>query len=195
MVQQISRTEVCGEAENGIETITRVKLDRPDLLMLDLKLPDIHGIEVLRILQRESPRVSTLVVSMDARQDVVRQAITLGARGYILKSDGEEALRLAILRMRSGLTFFSEELHIDIEAVSAKASVGTTDPTLWHPLTPREIEVLRLLAQGYRNKQVATALNISRRTVEAHRNHLMQKLKLSSYSDLIKYALRNKLID
>ena len=192
---QIVGVEICAEAKTGLETISRVRLDRPDLVVLDLKLAYNDGIAVLRELRTEFPKISVLIFSMYVHENLVKQAIGLGARGYVTKADTEDALLRAIAHIRSGLTFFSEELHVNIEGASLKRSVGTAGPTSYGPLTVREVEVLRLLSQGNANKQVAARLGISKRTVEVHRSHLMQKLKASSFSDLIKYALRNKIID
>ncbi len=192
---QIAGIEVCAEAATGLETISRVRLSHPDLVVLDLKLANDDGIAVLRELRAEFPEIKVLIVSMYMHENLVKQAIDLGAQGYVLKADTEDALLRAIAHMRSGLTFFSEELQVDVENASAKRSVGTFGSAFCGPLTVRQVEVLRLLAQGYKNKQVAVAIGISTRTVHAHRSRLMRKLKLSSYSDLIKYALRNKLID
>jgi two-component system response regulator NreC len=195
LLGEISGVEVCGEAETGRETILAARLNRPDLVALDVQFPDAHGITVLRELRAEFPETDVLMFSMHLHADLVKQAIDLGARGYVLKSDTEDALLRAIAHIRSRLTFFSEELNVNIENAAAKRSVGTFGSAFCGPLTVRELEVLRLLSQGNQNKQVAFALGISKRTVEAHRSRLMQKLKASSFSDLIKYALRNKLID
>ena len=192
---QIAGIEVCAEAETGLETISRVRLNHPDLVVLDLKLANDDGIAVLRELRAEFPEISVLIVSMYMHENLVKQAIDLGARGYVTKADTEDALLRAIAHIRSGLTFFSEELNVNIENAAAKRSVGTFGSAFCGPLTVREVEVLRLLSQGNQNKQIAAVLGISRRTVDVHRTHLMRKLKASSFSDLIKYALRNKIID
>lgn len=193
--ERIAGVHICGEADTGLETIRRVRLDHPDLVVLDLKLADDDGIAVLRELRAEFPEINVLIVSVYMHEQLVSQAIDLGARGYVLKADSEDALLRAVAHMRSGLTFFSEQLNVNIENASAKRGVGTAGPTSCGPLTAREVEVLRLLSLGNENKQVAAALGISRRTVEVHRSHLMRKLEASSFSDLIKYALRNKIID
>jgi DNA-binding NarL/FixJ family response regulator len=194
-LEGIAGVHVCGEANTGLETIRRVRLDHPDLVVLDLKFADYDGIGVLRALRAEFPKINVLIVSLYMHENLVKQTIDLGVRGYVLKADSEDALVRAVAHIRSGLTFFSEELHVYIENASAKHTFGTDGPPFRGPLTVREVEVLRLLSQGNQNKQVAFALGISKRTVEAHRSHLMQKLKASSFSDLIKYALRNKITD
>ena len=193
--ERIAGVEICAEADTGLETIRRVRLDHPDLVVLDVKLADDDGIAVLRELRAEFPEINVLIVSMYMHEHVVKQAIDLGARGYVLKADSEDALVGAVAQIRSGLTFFSAELNVNIENASTKRSVGTAGLAFRARLTVREVEVLRLLSQGNENKQVAAVLGISRRTVDVHRSHLMQKLKASSFSDLIKYALRNKIID
>lgn len=193
-LERIAGVCICGEAGTGLETISRVRLNRPDLVVLDLKLGNDDGIAVLRELRAEFPEINVLIVSLYMHENLVKQAIDFGARGYVLKEDTQDALVRALAHIRSGLTFFSEKLNVNIENAAAKRSVGTFGSAFW-PLTVREVEVLRLLAQGHQNKQVAVALGISRRTVDAHRSRLMRKLKLSSHSALIKYALRNKIVD
>jgi DNA-binding NarL/FixJ family response regulator len=193
--ERIAGVDICGEVENGRETIRRVRLDHPDLVVLDLKFADSDGIAILRELHAEFPEIKVLIVSMYMHENLVKQAIDLGASGYVLKADTEDALLRAIAHIRSGLTFFSEDLNVNVENASAKRRAGTAGPAFCGPLTAREVEVLRLLSQGNQNKQVAAALGISKRTVDVHRSHLMQKLKASSFSDLIKYALRNKIIE
>jgi len=190
--ERIAGVEICAEADTGFETIRRVRLDHPDLVVLDLKLAKDDGIAILRELRAEFPEINVLIVSVYMHENLVKQAIDLGARGYVLKADSQDALVRAVAHIRSGLTFFSAKLNVNIENASTKRSVGTACPA---SLTVREVEVLRLLSQGNENKRVAAVLGISKRTVDVHRSHLMEKLKASSFSDLIKYALRNKIID
>jgi DNA-binding NarL/FixJ family response regulator len=194
-LERIAGVHICGEADTGLETIRRVRLDHPDLVILDLKLAGDDGIAVLRQLRAEFPGINVLIVSLYMHENLVKQAIDLGVRGYVLKADSGDALVRAVAHIRSGLTFFSEELNVNIKNASATRSVGTAGPAFCWPLTVREVEVLRLLSQGNQNKQVAAALGISKRTVDVHRSHLMRKLNASSFSDLIKYALRNNIID
>jgi DNA-binding NarL/FixJ family response regulator len=192
---RIAGVEVCGETENGAETIRRVRLDHPDLVLLDLNFPDLDGIAVLHALRTEFPEIDVLIFSMYEDQNLVSETIRLGARGYLMKSDSEEAYRRAIDLMRSHRPFFSERLKANMTFRQAEKKVGTASPGPSGLLTKREVDVLRLLAQGKRNKEVASALGISRRTVEVHRRHIMDKLKISSYSELVVYAVRNQIID
>jgi DNA-binding NarL/FixJ family response regulator len=195
LVEQIAGIEVCGEAQSGLETIRLVRLHHPNAVLIDLQFPDVDGLLVLRELHSEFPETDAIVVSMHTDETVVNEALSAGARGYIVKSDAVEAYRRALARVRSGFTFMSEELSHNVEGVSAGGNVRTSHPVFGTPLSMRETEVLRLLAQGNSNKQVAYTLGISPRTAEVHRGHLMKKLNVSSFSALVKYALRNKIAD
>jgi DNA-binding NarL/FixJ family response regulator len=187
--------EIWGEAANATEAIVKVKSGKPDLVLLDLTLPKMNGLDVMRTILEFSPRPEVLILSMHCSVFIAREALRAGARGYVLKSDANSELLMALEHLRQGKPYFSRQLaaamaeKIQLDPDSEAESI-VREPRL----SPREIEVLRMLAEGNGNKQVAAGLGISRRTVEAHRDHIMHKLKLSNFSELIRFAIRHHLV-
>jgi DNA-binding NarL/FixJ family response regulator len=185
LIESLHDSEVCGEVTTGAETITQVNQKRPDLVLLDLLLPDVDGIEVLRQIRDQFPLTKVLVLSMYDSVDIVRQVEMLDGQGYVLKSDDPETILLAIECIRRGSVYFTDS--------AVKGANGNTDGRLRF-LSPREIEVLKLLAVGDTSKQAADKLNISARTVGVYRRRIMEKLRLDSYAALIKFAVRESFV-
>jgi DNA-binding NarL/FixJ family response regulator len=188
--------EVCGEACNGREALDLVKTRNPDLILMDLTMPDMDGLEAIEVIAKSYPGTKVLVVTMHHAEGLVREAIRLGVRGYVVKSDADPELVAAIAQIRQGGTAFSSQIT---ESMARSFTCDQPSGKLGAPagaeLTTREREVIRLLATGRTNKEVATDLRLSVRTAESHRNHVMQKLELSSFSDLVRFAVRAKLIE
>ena len=189
--------EVCAEASTGIETMDRVQRYKPDLLMLDLTMPEMNGLEVAREIHKRLPETAVLILSMHFSEEVAREVLRCGALGYVLKSDADVELLSAIDHVRHKQPFFTSRLALSmaqnyVDAATEGGGQGSALPG--SPLTPREVQVVQLLAEGKSNKQVASVLGVSTRTIESHRNHIMHKMSFASFSEMIRFAVRNNLV-
>ena len=171
--------EVVGEAATGPAALEMVSELQPDVVVLDLSLPELHGLEVARRIRATSPAVEVLVLTMHESAELANQVRASGARGFVLKSDADQDLVTAVEALRRGETFFSAIAETD-------ASVGQ--------VTRREREILQLVAEGKTTKEIAAELGISIKTVEAHRTNIMRKLGMRSMSDMVRYAVRNGIV-
>ena len=191
-----SGIEVSGEASTGVEALEYVKKHKPDLVIMDLTMPDINGLEASRAVKEASPETEVIVLTMHFSDELGREVLRAGAIGYVLKSDADSELLAAVDHARHHQLFFTSELALSMAqnfvGVPSEAGAGGSAGA---PLTPREIEVVTLLAEGKSNKEVAAALSVSTRTIESHRNHIMTKMKFASFSDLVRYAVRNNLVE
>jgi len=179
--------EVCGHAIDGLQAIVRAKILRPDLVIMDLSMPGLNGMDASRQIMLECPGTKILVLSMHTSDQLVRELKEIGAHGCVLKSDGGRELVTAIDAIWNGNTFFNV-------SPSPVGPPRTKPPGEDGILTPREREVLRLLAEGKSNKQVGAALGISVKTAETHRARIMRKLRIVSVADLVRYAIRHQYI-
>ncbi len=181
-----------GEATGGVDAIEQVKSLVPDILVLDISMPDLDGIEVIKSLSKNGVNCKILVLTVHEDEALLREVLKLGASGYIIKHAAETELISAINAVfRGDLYIHPKMIRTLIEPEkrhSKKLNVNH------EPLTAREQEVLRLIVQGYTNKQVAEELNISTRTVEGHRANLTEKLGIRNRVDLLRYAKSNKII-
>jgi DNA-binding NarL/FixJ family response regulator len=189
-----ARTEwrICGEASNGLEVVERVKRLRPDLVLLDIAMPKMDGLEAIPRLLEACPGTKILVLTMNDSGEVASQALAAGASGLVLKSDAGRDLVRAVQSVERGQPFLSPSVTTLIIGHLAKTSAPGPSP---RDVTARELEVLELLALGRSNKEVATALDLSVKTVDAHRSNIMRKLALRTYRDLIQFAIRHRIID
>jgi DNA-binding NarL/FixJ family response regulator len=185
--------EVCCEASSGLETMKQVRKEKPDLVVLDLTMPEMNGLEVTRAIREEFPETHVLVLTIHFSDELAREVFRAGALGYVLKSDAESDLMAAIDHVRHRQPFFTSQLAASMMQSFVQGDKEGVAARL--PLTPREIEVVQLLAQGKSNKAVADALSVSTRTVESHRNHIMRKMNFTSFSELVKFAVRHNLVD
>lgn len=185
--------EVVGEADDGREALELVKRLTPDVLVLDLMMPGLNGLEVARQLPRQSPGVRVVVLSMYDDEGFVLEALANGVSGYVLKDSNSSDLVHAVREVAAGRRYLSPPLSDRaIEAYQLRAKVGTMDKH--ETLTTREREVLQLSAEGHTSSEIAARLGISTRTAETHRSRLMHKLGLHTQSDLIRYAIRRGVI-
>jgi DNA-binding NarL/FixJ family response regulator len=185
--------EVIGEADDGREALELVRRLSPDVLVLDLMMPGLNGLEVARQLPRQSPGVRVVVLSMYDDEGFVLEALANGVSGYVLKDSNSSDLVHAVREVAAGRRYLSPPLSDRaIEAYQQRAKVGTMDKH--ETLTTREREVLQLSAEGHTNSEIAARLGISTRTAETHRSRVMHKLGLHTQSDLIRYAIRRGII-
>jgi len=192
--------EVCGEVSNGLDAVEFVKKSRPDLVVLDFAMPDMDGLKVTRAIREASPETEVLVFTIHFSEELAHAVRAAGALGYVLKSDADSELLAALDHMRHHQPFFTSKLAVTVSQNlihNAGHGTDTAGQTVLpvSPLTRREIDVVRLLATGKSNKESASALEISTRTVESHRNHIMDKMNFSSYSELVRFAVRTKLVE
>ena len=180
---------VCGEARTGREAVAKALELRPDLIVLDVSMPELNGVEVTRQL-RQSSSASILIVTMYDSERMARAAIEAGASGYLSKADAGQVLIEAVRALLGHQTFVSDRVHLAEGIGPSRQASGRAET-----LTPREREVLQLLAEGRSNKEVAVALDISPKTVETHRARIFAKLHLHSMNELVRYAIRNQVIE
>jgi DNA-binding NarL/FixJ family response regulator len=184
---------IVGEAGDGLETVKLVEQLQPDVLILDLMMAGINGLEVTRQLNKKNPRTGIVILSMHSNEAYVLEALRSGARAYILKESPPEELVRAIREVSSGRRYLSSPLtERAIEAYTQRTEVKPMDP--YDQLTTREREILQLTAQGRTNAEIATRLYISPRTVETHRTNLMRKLELHNHAQLIQFAIQHGII-
>jgi two-component system, NarL family, response regulator NreC len=194
MLERESDMSVVGEASDGREAVTLAKSLRPDVVIMDIGMPNLGGIEAARQMTEEKPELAVMILSMHPDETYVLRALKAGARGYLLKDSAEEDLIRAVHMVAGGKSFFSpavSKVLLDDYVRKLKRS-GSDDP--YDLLTPRECEVLQLIAEGKSNKDIANLLNLSVYTVESHRSNLMEKLNLRGLPELILYAVRKGII-
>jgi two-component system response regulator NreC len=193
LLQADAGLELVGEASGGLEAVELVGQYHPEVLVLDVSMPDMDGISVTRRVKASYPDTRILILTVHEDEALLREAIKAGASGYILKRAAETELVAAIQVILRG------DLYVDPAMLRSllddQAEPKPVSPELVEPLTPREVEVLRLLVEGYTNKQVAEKLSISTRTVEGHRANLSEKLGLHSRVELVRYAREHGFID
>ncbi len=183
--------EPVGEAASGREAIFEARSLKPDVILMDVVMPDGNGLEVIPTLLRERPETKILVLSMQDDPRYVREAFAAGASGYVLKEAADVEVVAAVREVARGGRYVHPELGARLIAADADAARRAQED----PLSDREREVLRLLALGHTNQEIAKQLFISVRTAETHRAHIMQKLRLSSRAELVRYALAHDLLE
>lgn len=183
--------QICAEAEDG-EAAIQLSLEYvADIIILDHSLPLVNGLEATRRLCRKMPKLGVLIYTMHEDYGLMRDILAAGARGYILKTDDDSNLLAGIEALINGKTYISRQ----VEEIIADTSIDGESFGNLLSLTPREREVVRLVAEGKSNKTIAELWNVSIKTVDSHRTASMRKLKLRTAVDLVRYAIRNKLID
>lgn len=185
---------VCAEASDGREAIEKALKLKPDIAVLDIGMPLLNGVEAARSIRKGSPETEVLVLTMHESDDLVQQVVEAGARGYILKDDADRVLLAALDALRQHKPYFSPRVSGAVESADLVGQPGESARASRSRLTPREREILQLLAEGKSNKEVANLLGISVNTAEAHRANIMLKLDFHSITELVVYAVRNKII-
>jgi DNA-binding NarL/FixJ family response regulator len=189
-----SRTgwEVCGEASDGRDAVEKATKLKPDVAILDIGMPLLNGVEATRRIRAASPSTEILILTMHESDELVQQVVQAGARGYILKDDADRVLLAAVDSASQHKPYFSTRLANPLTDTPIPPADGVKPPR--PRLTPREREILQLLAEGKANKEVANLLGISVNTAEAHRANIMLKLGVHSVAELVHYAIRNQII-
>ncbi len=187
--------EVCGEAGDGRAGVQLASTLQPDIVIMDIGMPELNGLEATRKVLERSPRSEVLVLSMYHSEQFVRDVLMAGARGYVVKSDAALDLVDALEALRNHAPFFSKCIVKMVDpAVLRDLSAFSHPVKLPNDLTPREREIMQLLAEGNSNKAVGRLLGISVKTAETHRARIMKKLNMDSVADLVRYAIRNQVI-
>lgn len=187
--------EVCGMATNGQEAVDSAKKLKPEIVVLDMTMPELDGLTALRQIKHALPNTEVVIFSAHHSEDVIEQLFDAGAKSYIQKSDAGRHLVTAIKSLAEHKPFFTPEISEILFAKFFWAGSGRKQSELDHSLTAREREIVRLLAEGQSNKGIASSLGISVRTAETHRAALMRKLDVDSVSALVRYAIRNNIIE
>jgi DNA-binding NarL/FixJ family response regulator len=187
--------EICGEAADGREAAEKIRALKPDVSILDIGMPGLNGLEATRQILKDDPRAKVLILTFHDSDQVVRDVLNAGAKGFLLKSDAARDLVVAIEALRRDKSYFTSKVAAMVLEGYLKG--GTKAPAVAvgrDRLTPREREVVQLLAEGKSTKEVAVALGLSVKTAETHRSNIMRKLQLHSVSDLVLYAVRNNIV-
>jgi len=186
--------EVCGEAADGREAVEKAQQLKPDVVILDIGMPSLNGLEATRQILKTNPQAKVLILTLHDSDQVVREVLNAGARGFLLKSDAGRDLISAVEALQRHKTFFTSKVAEMVLDSFLKSKPRPADEPEREVLTPREREIVQLLAEGKSTKEVAVALGLSVKTAETHRSNIMRKLNLHSISELVLYAVRNNIV-
>jgi DNA-binding NarL/FixJ family response regulator len=187
--------EICGEAANGREAVRMASKLEPDVAVIDLSMPELNGLEATRQIRRELPNTEVLIFTMHETEQLIREVLSAGARGYVLKSDAGLHLTSAVDALAHGKPFFTSKVSEALLDAFLKSSAKPDEGSVFRTLTEREREIVQMLAEGKSNKEIANKLSISVKTVETHRATVMRKLDINSIVELVHYAIRNQLVE
>jgi DNA-binding NarL/FixJ family response regulator len=193
LIQETPGLTVSGEAGDGPQLLKLIRKAPPDMVILDISMPGLSGIDIAREVHARHPEVAVLFLSMHKKKEYLKMALAAGAKGYLLKENTAQELLEAIAAIRSGRTYLSgsliEAFSTDIMDIFREIRTRETSP-----LTPREQQVLKLIADGYTSAQIGEMLFISERTVHRHRSNIREKLNLKKTADLVKYAIHKNMV-
>jgi DNA-binding NarL/FixJ family response regulator len=181
--------EICGEARTGREAVLKAQELNPDVIVMDVVMPELNGLDATRQIRKLAPQTEVAIISQHESEELVRQCVEAGARAYVLKADWDGSLVDAVHALSLHKPFFK----VSTTDAAPERRDHHIDAGLRHSLTTREREVVQLLAEGKSSKEVAAVLDISVKTAETHRANIMRKLNLHSVSDLVRYAIRNNI--
>ena len=186
--------KVCGEATTGRDAVEESRRLRPDVVVMDLSLPGLNGLDATRQILKDAPDTEVLVLTMHHSEELARDVLKAGARGFVLKSDADENLISAVDNLRQHKPFLTAAVTEFMLDDYVRRGDGATGDRVPVAMTAREREIIQLVAEGQSNKDAASVLGISVRTIEAHRAKIMRKLHLRTVSDLVRYAIRNRIV-
>jgi DNA-binding NarL/FixJ family response regulator len=196
MLERQRDCEVVGEAADGRQAVTMTKELNPDIVVLDIAMPTLNGLEAARQILKMRPQTKVLILTMHESDSIIREVLDAGARGYILKTDAGRDLVAAVESLRRNKSFFTSRVSQMILDGFLKGDARPQDHGFGAiRLTPRQREIVQLLAEGKSSKEVAVALNLSVKTAETHRANIMRKLDCHSVSEVVRYAIRNGIIE
>jgi DNA-binding NarL/FixJ family response regulator len=187
--------EVCGEASNGREAVRLALKLSPDVAVIDLSMPELNGLEATRQIRKEMPNTEVLIFTMHETEQLIREVLSAGARGYVLKSDAGKHLTSAVEALSHRKPFFTAKVSEALLDAFLKSDAKADEGSVFRTLTDREREIVQMLAEGKSNKEIAMNLSISVKTVETHRATVMRKLDINSIVELVHYAIRNQLVE
>ena len=188
--------EVCGEASTGREAVAAAASLKPDVVVMDISMPDMNGLEATREILKDNPGTEVLILSVHESDQIVHDVLAAGARGYILKQDAGTDLIAALEAVRQHRLFLTSRVsEVVLSGYLGRAAAGTPPEVPFSRLSPREVQIVQLVAESKSNKEVSGILHISVKTVESHRAHIMEKLGLHSVADLVRYAIRNNIVE
>jgi DNA-binding NarL/FixJ family response regulator len=187
--------EVCGEAGDGREAVEKALQLKPEVVILDIGMPNLNGLEATRQILKANPQTKILILTLHDSEQVVRDILDAGARGFLSKSDAARDLIAAVEALRRGKIYFTPKVGtMVLEGYLHRDTKASSEPQTRSRLTPREREIVQLLAEGKSSKEVAVALGLSVKTAETHRSNIMRKLDLHSVSALVLYAVQNNIV-
>jgi DNA-binding NarL/FixJ family response regulator len=196
LLQSHEGWEVCAEAKDGREAVDKAKQLKPDVVILDVGMPNLNGLAATRQLMQQDAELKVIVLTITDSDQVIREALDAGARGFVLKSDAARDLVTAVEAVQRNRMFFTPRVNDMVLAgfLDRRENGSTGESPKLPKLTPREREVIQLLAEGKSSKEVANLLNLSTKTAETHRSNIMRKLGIHSIRDLVVYAVKNDII-
>ena len=186
--------EICGEALTGSQAVAKAQELKPDIAILDIAMPELNGMEAAKRIRKVSEKTEILMLSMHYSDQIVRDVIDTGIRGYLIKSDSGRDLAKALENLAMHKPFYSSQVS-DVIANPPRADAAADAGKPSTRVTSRESEIIQTLSEGKSSKEVAVLLNISVKTVETHRANIMRKLELHTVSELVRYAIRNQIIE
>jgi len=196
LLQSHANWEICGEASTGFEAVAQAKELLPDVVILDIGMPDLNGADAARRIRMASNNTEILILSVHYSDQLIREIVDAGASGYVLKTDSDRDLLIAIEALARHKQFFTSKATEVIESETSSSGAAKKSPQSFRDrVTSREREIIQLLCEGKKNKEIASLLSISIKTVETHRSNVMRKLEVHNTSELVRYAVRNQIIE
>lgn len=187
--------EICAEARDGKDAVAKAEQLKPDIVILDVNMPEVNGLEVARRIRKKFPETEVLMISFDYSDYLIREIVAAGARGFVVKGDSERDLIAAIEALANHKSFFTARANdVVLGRVRGSNAGEEVHEIIRRRLTPRELEIVQLLAEGKSSKEVAVSLAISVKTADTHRANIMRKLDLHSVTELVRYAVRNQIV-
>ena len=197
LLTDVNDIVVVGEASGGVETLEKIKTAKPNIIITDISMPDMSGVDLTKIITSDFPEIKVLILSMFSNDDFIFNAIKAGAKGYIHKNTTKDEILNAVRSINSGKDYFNEEISNIM--LKSYVKIAKEDDKSQNKkevnLTSREIEILKYVVEGWSNQEIADTLFISIRTVESHKNHIMQKLELKTTVEMVKYAIKNRIVE
>jgi DNA-binding NarL/FixJ family response regulator len=197
LLQSHAGWEVCAEAHTGREAVSKAEELKPDIVIMDISMPELNGVEAARRIRKVAPNAEVLILSVHYSDQLIREILDAGVRGYMIKSDSDRDLVVAVETLAQHKPFFTPRATEVILSNFSSVTATHSEPLelIGDRLTSREREIVQLLAEGKSSKEVASSLCISVKTAETHRANIMRKLQLHTVSELVRYAVRNQIIE